>query len=393
MPIYKYKAVNGNGIGKNGAIWAEDYRHAYNALYARRYYPTEIKKMYFVPRKVSPDDLLVFFMHLHFQLKCGVSLNEAIESFSDLRENRILDATVADISDSLNKGEGIGNAFEKCRSVFGDVIAGLMKSAENTGNAGDIISNVLNFLKLQINWKNKVKRAIAYPIFIAAIALTILISGIGVLGPQIAALIRDCGDGKMPLLTDFAINALPEIAKIIIVFLSAASASLPILLRVRKGKDLLAKIILKIPKIKEFVIKISLWQFCKVLHIAMEAKLDFMSAFDLALETVKITPIRDELADIRDDITEGYKIFESFSSKEFIPVEILAAVRIGEEGNDLGGSFGHLSESQYDEIMFEIRSFGRILSAGLTIFTGFVFIFILCSLFYPIYSYVETVGA
>jgi type IV pilus assembly protein PilC len=304
-----------------------------------------------------------------------------------------LGATVAEVSNSLKNGEGVGDAFEKCRSVFGDVISGLMRSAENTGNTDGVISNILGFVKLQINRRNKIRRAIAYPIFVASIALLILILGIGVLGPQIAALINDCGDEKMPSLTRFAIHVLPEISRIVAVLLAAAATVLPILARFRRGKDFLEGMVLGLPKVGGFIIKISLWQFCKVLSIALKARLDFMPAFDLAAETVKIGPIRNELKSIRDSIADGYTVFESFSSGNLMPAEILAAVRVGEECNDLAGSFGHVSESQYDEIMFEVKSFGRILSAGLTIFTGFIFIFILCSLFYPIYNYVETVGA
>jgi type II secretory pathway component PulF len=88
----------------------------------------------------------------------------------------------------------------------------------------------------------------------------------------------------------------------------------------------------------------------------------------------------------------GYRISESFFSGKLISREILMAIYIGEEGNELAGSFNHMSESQYKEILFDIKSLGQILTIGLTVSTGLIFIFILGSLFYPIYSYVEIVG-
>ncbi|MDR1236163.1 MAG: type II secretion system F family protein [Holosporaceae bacterium] len=388
MPIYKYKILTKEGGKKIGAILADDFKCVYDALRAGHHQPIEIKRVFFVSRRVSTEDLLTFFMHINFQLKCGVNINDAIDSFSDFHGNKTLNATLLDISDSLKKGESIGDAFRKSHFVFDEVIVGMLKSAENTGNTVEVISNILNFLKLQTGWKNNVKRALMYPIFIALVALAVLILSIVFLGPQVASLVQNTDGGEIPMLTQFAITVLPEIFKIMIIPL----ISVFIFLLTEKGKKFWESIILKIPKISKLIIKISVWRFCKILSIALDAKLDFIPALNLATETIKIAPLKKELQNIGANIINGYKIAESFALGDLIPRDILLAVYIGEEGNDLSGSFDHISENYYKEILFEIKSLGQILSIGLTFFTGLVFVFILCSLFYPIYNYVETAG-
>jgi type IV pilus assembly protein PilC len=267
------------------------------------------------------------------------------------------------------------------------VIISLLKAAENIGNTPEIISNILNFLKLQREWKNNVKRAITYPIFITIVALIVLILSIGVLGPQIVSLIQN-SDAEIPALTQFALNILPQAFEIFLLLL----VILLLFLLNRMGREFLRIAALKVPKIGKLIIKIALWQFCKILHIALEAKLDFLDALDLAIEAIKLRLLREEMENIRDSITDGYKISESFYGGKLISKEILTAICIGEEGNELTSSFNHISENQYDEILFDIKSLGQILSISLTVFTGLIFIFILCSLFYPIYSFVEIAG-
>jgi type II secretory pathway component PulF len=90
---------------------------------------------------------------------------------------------------------------------------------------------------------------------------------------------------------------------------------------------------------------------------------------------------------------EGHKISESFSRARFMPRNLIVALHVGEEGNDLASSFNHMSETQHKELQFDIKSLGQFLGIGLTVFTGLVLIFILCSIFYPIYSCVEIAGA
>ncbi|MDR1560820.1 MAG: type II secretion system F family protein [Holosporaceae bacterium] len=392
MAIYKYKALTKEGFKKDGSILANDYRQAYDLLHEKQYQPMHIRKIYFASRKVNLEDLLMFFMHMNFQLKCKVGINDAIESFIDFHGNKVLNASLLDIVNAIKDGENIGDAFEKCNGIFDDTIIGLLRSAEKTGKTSDVISNILSFLKLQTDWKNNVKRIIAYPIFIALIAVLILILSVGILGPQVVSLVQDFGNGDIPILTKITIELIPQISRIIGYFLPTIFITTLILLSTKDSRKFLSNMLFKIPKIGLLTIKISLWQFCKILHIALSAKLDFIQALNLAIETIKFESIKDELKNIQSHITDGYKISDSFSKSQIIPSGIIMALYIGEEGNDLAASFNHISETQYEEILFDIKSLGQFLSIGLTLFTGLVLIFILCSLFYPIYNYIEIVG-
>jgi type II secretory pathway component PulF len=377
-----------DGFRKEGAISANDYKCCYNVLCAKRLRPLEIKKIYFVSKRVTFEDLLTFFMHVSFQLKCGVSINEAIESFADFCGNKTLNATLLDVADSIKQGESISGSFEKGSFVFNTVIINLLKASENIGNTSEIISNILNFLKLQREWKNNVKRAIAYPIFVVIVAFIVLILSIGILGPQIVSLIQS-SDAEIPALTQFALNILPKVFEIFLLL----SAIWPFFLLSRMGREFLWTAALRVPKIGKLIIKIALWQFCKILHVALEAKLDFLEALDLAIDTIKLRLLRKEMENIRNSIADGYKISESFYRGKLISREILTAICIGEESNELASSFNYVSRNQYEEILFDIKSLGQILSISLTVFTGLIFIFILYSLFYPIYGFVEIVGA
>jgi len=389
MAIYKYQVLTKTGSKKQGAIFADNYRCAYDVLCARQYHPLEIKKIHFVSQKITIEDLLIFFMHINFQLKCGVGINEAIDSFAEFHENKVLNATLVDVSNSLKRGESISDAFEKCH--FDSTIVGLLKSAEDTGKTSEVISNILSFLKLQTDWKNKVKRAIAYPLFIAVIAVVVMILSIGVLAPQVAALIQTLDNREVPALTKFMVNVLPQASEFINVFFLMLILTLLSFLVTEKGRRFFLDMLARIPRIGDLVIAAALWQFYRILYIALDARLDFIQAMNLAIKTIQFKSVRNELENIRDRIIDGHKISESFSEGKVITPDILMAICIGEEGNSLGSSFKHVSDNQYLEMIFNIKSLGQILSVGLTIFTGLIFVLILCGLFYPIYNYIELV--
>lgn len=390
MPIYKYTALTDNGVKKGGTIFADDYKHAYDFLVAKKKYPLKISKVFFVSRKVNLEDLLMFFMHIDFQLKCGVNIDQAIESFMDFYGNKVLNASLATVLADLKNGESISAAFEKCGSVFDNVIVGLIKSAEETGQIVEAIYNILVFLKLQSEWKTKVKQAVAYPMFITAVAIIVLILSITILGPQVISLVQTLDNKDVSLLTRFAIDVLPKISTYFFSGILAICVSGILMSFTKDGRELLSKLVLKIPKIGPLILKVTSWHFCKVLHIALSAKLDFIHGLKLAIESIKFR--KNEMKKILDYIVEGHKVSKAFAQTKIVSESQLMAIYVGENGNNLTSCFEHISDGQYKELLADIKTFGQFLSAGLTIFTGLIFVFILCSLFYPIYSYVEVVG-
>ena len=393
MILFKYEAFSLNGDRSDGMIFAESYKNAYEILKSRRYFPLKIKSFKPSSRKLDPQDVLIFFLHLDFQLKCGMSINEAIESFIESQGNKILKASLIEILSAMHNGESIGDSFERCGKIFDPSIIGLLKSAQETGKIADVVGNIIEFLKFQNEWKNNVKRAIAYPLFTLLVAIFVMIFTITILGPQILGLIRDnMGEDQLPTFTIFILKILPEFSIFLYILCFILLVQIPCMMLFKKGKKILLKCVMKISKINELVTKICLCQFYKTLSIALRAKLDFIAALKLSIDTIKIEKIKSALEDIENLIESGYSISESFIKSKIISSDVITIIYVGENGNNLAESFEHISDNECREILFNIKSLGQNLSIGLTLMTGMILIFILCSLFFPIYSFIEVTG-
>lgn len=392
MSIYKYKALAKNGERCKGSLIADNYKDAYNTLNKNNFTPISISRVYFVNHKINSEDLLMLFMHIDFQTKCGVSVHNAIESFINFHGDRILSSSLICIKNSLEAGDSISESFKKSRYQFDEIIIGLLKAAEKTGHLSESIENILNFLKLQTDWKNNIKRALIYPIFMVCVSIVILVLSIVFLAPQIILLVQDSGTKQLPFLTEIAINLLPQLANILLIAISSIAVLIICLSISKGGSDILLELLLKIPQIGAMLTKITMWNVLKILHISIKSGLDFMESLCLAIGCIKFPSIKQDIQNVKNNIIDGYKISESFAKSKHISSATMMAIFVGEDGNDLSGSFEHVSDAQYREIIYDIKRLGRSLSVGLTMFTGAILVFILCSLFYPIYSYIEISG-
>ncbi len=389
MKIFKYEALSKKGNKKSGVVLADSDHVAYKTICKKELIPIDIAKVHRVSSKISLEELLVFFMHIDFQLRCGLKINEAIDSFADSQNNKILNVKLLEVSDALKNGQSLKEAFKN--SIFDKVISGLLNSAEKTGSLSEIISNILAFLKLKNEWKEKAKSALAYPIFITLVAIIIMWICITFLGPQVISLLDDYNSGEIPFLTNFAVNYLPVFGIIFTVLIVAIFCCFACFSSSKKFRKNLQNYLLLIPKVGSILKKIVLWNFFKILQIALDSKLDFIKSLKLGIDSIEIEDIKNDFENVKSKILSGYKISETFSSSKYITPSIATALYVGEAGNNLPDSMRHISDELYKEILHELEIFGRSLSIGLTLFTGGIFIFILSSLIFPLYNYIGVI--
>jgi len=392
MLIYKYIAIDKQGISQAGAITAINEQEVFAKLQINNLQPLKISKQRFISQKLKSEDVLLFFLHISFQLKCGAYIDEAIDSFIKFHGNDVLNATLIQISEDLKNGEKISSAFQKHCS-FNTVIIGLLQAAENTGSLTETISNILKLLQFQNSWKRNIKNILAYPIFIALLAVVILLVSSHFLGPQVVALLKNYGTNDVPVLTLFAIDVLPILSNILAGILFVIISGISICMTNQYGRKFMLQLSYSIPILSKLIKKVALWQFFRLLHIAYVAKLDFIAAFNLAYQTIKIDSIKNQLDIVKENIINGHKISVSFSKMKDLATDVAMAIFVGEEGNNLEQTFQHVSEKSYAELINDIKSLGNTLSVSLTLFTGMIFVLVLCSLFQPIYNYIGMAGA
>lgn len=391
MSIYRYKAISANGEKTEGTVFVENYDEAYNYLHSRNQYPMCIEKAKLSNKEISVEDLLSFFLHMDLQLKCKVRVDEAIISFLEVHGNKVLKSSLESIIHELKKGVSLGEAFEMHAPVFDSVIISLLKSAEKTGNVSEVIENILSFLKMQNDWKNNVKDAIKRPIFILIFICIMLVFSATFIGPQIISLMQTIGTEEVPILTEMTMSILRSVPNFALIFLAFLFCSIALMLN-SEWRQLIWSAVLKIPLVGDLIIGLNFWQFSKIFHISLDAKLNFVDAFNLATETMKLSILRLELKRVLEKIKDGYSISESFANTKFVPRQVVSAMDIGEEGSDLAASFRQLSEKQYVEILMNINSLGQNLSDGIRILAGLILILIICAFLFPIYSYIEIAG-
>ena len=114
--------------------------------------------------KVPQSDLLVFFRQMAVMLKSGVPLSQGLELLAENMTNKKFGACIYDISKQLNSGEELSSCLSSYPRIFAPITVGLIEA----GEAGGILSEVLERLALLLEAKSKIKGqitgALIYPV-------------------------------------------------------------------------------------------------------------------------------------------------------------------------------------------------------------------------------------
>ena len=155
--------------------------------------------------KVPQDDLLIFFRQMAVMLKSGVSLSQALELLAENMNNKQFGANILDISKRIGSGEELSSSLGRYPRIFSPIMLGLIEA----GEAGGILSKVLERLALLIEAQSKIKGqitgALIYPVAILVLAISVSLGLLIFIVPQFETMFSGMG-AELPGLTKFMLS-------------------------------------------------------------------------------------------------------------------------------------------------------------------------------------------
>lgn len=390
MSIYQYEAITDYGKKIRGSISAVNRVDAIKILVNRNFTLLKIKKVLFVFHKLNMDDLVLFFMHIDFQIKCGVPICKAIENFSLFCKSEKLRIAILQIILDLKSGKNLYESFLGQSEVFGTAIPGVLKAGENGSDLHDILLKIIDFLQSKIRWRSKLQSCLSYPIFTMLIAVSVLILSVFWIGPQVTSTIESMGIKNVSEFENYGLMLASQC--IGNNFSKLASFFVICILVYIKYKNINIKYFLKFSKIYYLIKQIYLWNIFSVISVLVDSKIDILTAIELATFSTKHKEIGSKLQLIKKKIIDGESIAKAFSLLEELPHHILIGLEVGQQNNKLSETFKHIVNIQRNQLELDISRVAKRVSVYLLLFAGAVFIYILLTMLAPMYAYIDVVS-
>jgi type IV pilus assembly protein PilC len=394
MPLYKYKAISKTGEILQGSLPAMSEADLENKLKQSNLdlincsltHTNVITNLF---GQISLKEIVFICIHFHHLEKAGVPLLDSIGDLRDMSENPLVKQVMVDIYDSLKNGESFSTALSKHPKIFDNVFVSLIRAGEKTGAFSSIFSHLENHFKWVLILRQKIIKAISYPIFLLLLMCVVI-------GLMMTFVI--------PKLTVFLLGLnikLPFYSVLLIAISNIISTywyiivSFPILIysSIRLGCYLsydfafkIDELKLKVPVIGNIIKKIEISRFCHFFAITYRSGIKILECVDVSANIVKNKSIRTAIEVMKKEVTDGKNLTEALTATGQFPNMVIRMFKIGEETGNIDQSLEHITEFYDNEVNIAIDNLVGVLQPALTILMGGLMFWITMAVFGPIYS-------
>lgn len=345
MPKFKYLAKTKDGVTKQGIFTASSEDIALTALQGKDLIVISLQdinkqssfgKDLEIFNRVSARELVVFTRILSVFLEVQIPLVQAISVLRDQNKGNkyfteILDQLVLDLQD----GNLLSDAMEKHPKVFDKLFVSIIRSGEASGGLQEALLYMADYLEEQYDLNNKIKGALAYPVFVM---LIFVVLGLGIayfVLPQLVEVLENvASDQELPWMTQLVVagsNFLQEYVWLVLIGLVGIVAGIVYALKTEAGSKFADKWKLKIPVFGQLFTKLYIARFSINLRNLLREGVPLISSLEISSKVVGNSIFENIIRESIVNIKAGGQLSDTLMKHEEVPYIASQIISVGEK--------------------------------------------------------------
>ncbi len=330
--------------------------------------------------------------NLSTMVNAGLTMSEAIDSLiSDSTGN--LKILLTGIQEDINQGKPLYSSLLKYPQIFDSVTVTIIKAAEESGTIDVVLKDVKATVKKDIEFTDKVKSALTYPVIILIVFIGVLLLLLTFVIPKIASVFLKLRV-TLPLPTKIMIFMSDIMVHYTIptIIVTVGVIGLFIFLY-KKQKRLFVRLFLGLPYISAMARQIDLTRFCRSMYLLLTSAIPLYTALQLT-ETVAIKPeIIAAIVRARDFVGAGKRMTDGLHGQKAIPSLMVKIIEVGERSGSLDKSMEDLTEYFEYQVTTSLQYFVTLLEPLILVIVGVLVGGMMMAIIAPIYGLIGQVGS
>lgn len=400
MASFTYDGMNRQGQNVHGEVVADNSSAAMDKLREAGIIVTDIKEKVINERKksggkkVSIQDVAIFARQMAAMISAGVPVTRALSTLAKQATNPTLAAAIVDISENVESGMPLSDAFAMYPKIFDDLFVAMIATGEVGGILEQSLISLANQLQKNKALKDNIKSAVSYPKNIGIFAIVLLIAMLAFMVPIFQNMIPAGTD--LNGLTQFIFNASESLRTqwyLWILVVAVLVIALRFIIKSKPAHDFWEKNKLHMPLLGDFITKMVVARFCRTLATLLAGGVTAVEALQSAGPTSGSDLIKKAVDDAISDIEEGKSISDSLDKSGLFPPMVTGMIAIGEEAGTLPELLDKVAEFYEEDVETTSRNLGSIIEPIALIGIGGLVGAMLISLYLPIFTATTSVGS
>lgn len=400
MTSYKCNVVDISGKKRKLTHKAETKSEVIDYLKKNNYIIIDIEKSagsidfnIFGKKSIKSKDLAVFCKQLYAMLKAGVTLVNSLEILRQQTDNKTLAKIIGHMYEDLQKGNTFSESLSRHKDAFPDIFISMAEAGELSGNIDLIMNRLSNHYEKEYKIENKVKSAMTYPIILALVSIAVVVFLLTTVMPTFVDMYTSSGV-ELPKLTQKLISiseAIKEYWYIILMVILGLAAGLTALNKVPKIKYKEDYYKLKLPFVKNLLLKISTSRFTRTLSTLMGSGVPLLQALETVSGVTGNAYIGSKVLEAREDVRKGLALSQPLRQQGIFPPMVHNMIKIGEDSGAIEEILDKTADFYDEEVDTAITRMTTLLEPIMIVFMAIIIGFIVIAMLMPMFDMVKTV--
>ncbi len=405
--IFIYKAMSKNANEISGTVEAADREAAIATLAKQGMKPISLKEKgneisvdgafsRIFGSKAKTASLVIFTRQLATMVGAGVPLLRALNSLKGHTNDKVLEESIAAVSSDVQSGTALADALAKHPNTFNDVYVNMVRAGEAAGILDEILNRLAQQQEKSATIKKKVKGAMTYPAILLIITILSFFGLMLFVIPQIGNILKDLGgdDVQLPFLTQMMLGLsgfMINFWYIVLGGMVGGFFGFNRFIHTPNGKRTLHAALLRMPIIKNIIIKIAVARFSRTFAALMGAGVSVVESLRVTGGAIGNVMYEEAINNSIEQIKNGKQLSETLANNPLFPDIVAQMLTVGEETGKTDTVLLKVADFYEEEVNVVLESLSSIIEPVMIVIMGSMVGLIAASVMGPIASIAQNI--
>lgn len=399
MPVYEYRGLSAEGKKIRGIIDAASPRIARTKLRAMQIFPVDLREELQRPhitedpltklfQRVRPQDVSIITRQLSTLLEAGTPLVSALDAIIEQTDNHALKRVIAQVREEIKEGRSFADALEKHRKAFSDLYVNMIRAGEESGALEGVLLRLADFTENQIRLKNRIRAALAYPLFMTIIGAGVMIFLLTFVIPTVTQVFQEMGQ-TLPLPTRILMavsNLFSGYWWAILLGFILVMVGIRKYLQSPKGALRWDGVKLQLPLFGGIILRGAVARFARTLATLLQGGLPILNSLEIVKTVVNNQLLAQAIEETKVEVREGGDIASTLKRSGLFPAIVTHMIATGEASGNLEKMLTKVADAYEAEVETKVTALTSILEPVIILAMGLVVGFIVISILLPIFE-------
>ncbi len=338
-------------------------------------------------RKVRLEPFLIFNQQFLTLIRAGLPILSSIQMLSKIQKNANFAGQLDDVANRVKQGEALSATFE-AQSGFPLMYTTTLLAGERSGNLPEVLDRYVGFQKVALAFRKKLTASLIYPSLLLTLVIGLMIFLLAVVVPQFAVLYDQMGS-KLPAMT-MDLLAFGKWLQHNILWLLAVAFGIGLALYrfslTERGRDFVDGFRVGLPVFGKIWLKYQVALFARTLSTLLTGGLPLVPSLETAARSISSRKVSKAVFNSVGTVREGKSLAESLSKTGVFPDLAAEMITVGEQTGALPQMLNSVAEFFEEDVATALAAALSLIEPAILIVMGVVVVFILISLYLPIFS-------